>query len=70
MGVNALKVIIIVGVRPNSSRSHPSCNRPSKFALHERARVQIEALLVHTGQHYDEAMSDVFFANSEFADRI
>ena len=51
-----LKIISVVGARPAArSSSHPS---PTAIAQ-ERA---IEHLIVHTGQHYDADLSDVFFA--------
>ncbi|HZI17565.1 MAG TPA: UDP-N-acetylglucosamine 2-epimerase (non-hydrolyzing) [Pyrinomonadaceae bacterium] len=50
-----LKVINIVGARPNFMKVAPVVaamrRRPSEFA----------PLVVHTGQHYDERMSDAFF---------
>jgi len=50
-----LKVINVVGARPNFMRVAPIVaamkHRPAKF----------QPLVVHTGQHYDAAMSDSFF---------
>ncbi|PYF99397.1 UDP-N-acetylglucosamine 2-epimerase (non-hydrolysing) [Georgenia satyanarayanai] len=46
-------VLHVTGARPN----FPKC-APVLEALAERG---VEQLLVHTGQHYDDAMSDVFF---------
>lgn len=31
--------------------------------LEKDPRIEIESILVHTGQHYDGAMSDTFFAD-------
>ncbi len=49
-----MKIINIVGARPNFIKIAP---------LMDSFRVQpgIDSLLVHTGQHYDEKMSDLFF---------
>ncbi|MDA3937236.1 MAG: UDP-N-acetylglucosamine 2-epimerase (non-hydrolyzing) [Actinomycetota bacterium] len=47
-----MKVISIVGARPQFIKAAPVC-----AAL----RTQHEELLVHSGQHYDYNMSDVFF---------
>jgi UDP-N-acetylglucosamine 2-epimerase (non-hydrolysing) len=44
----------IVGTRPNMMKVAPLL---AEFRLHE----EIEAVLVHTGQHYDYSMSQVFF---------
>jgi UDP-N-acetylglucosamine 2-epimerase (non-hydrolysing) len=48
-----LKVINIVGARPNFIKIAPI------MAAYQGTRV--EPLLVHTGQHYDQRMSDLFF---------
>lgn len=47
-----LKIISVVGARPQFIKAAPVCK-----ALRENH----EELLVHSGQHYDYAMSDVFF---------
>ena len=49
------KILLVVGARPNFMKIAP-INR----AL--RAAEAYEVALVHTGQHYDAAMNDVFFA--------
>lgn len=53
-----MRVVSVVGARPNFMKVAP---------LH-RAFITsgaIESLIVHTGQHYDEKMSDVFFRQLE-----
>src|ERR687884_2143792 len=54
-----LKVINIVGARPNFMKVAPIVaamkKRPDRF----------QPLVVHTGQHYDSAMSDSFFRDLE-----
>ena len=49
-----MRIINIVGARPNFMKIAPLMR---EYAKHNR----IEPLLVHTGQHYDEKMSDLFF---------
>jgi UDP-N-acetylglucosamine 2-epimerase (non-hydrolysing) len=49
-----LKIINIVGARPNLPKIAPLIREMRRHA-------EIEPLLVHTGQHYDEHLSDVFF---------
>ncbi len=49
-----LKVICICGARPNFMKIAPLMDAFSRSS-------KIDALLVHTGQHYDERMSDLFF---------
>lgn len=48
------KVIVVAGARPNFIKIAPLM---AEFKKHK----QIESILVHTGQHYDEDMSKVFF---------
>src|ERR1044071_7786857 len=50
-----LKVINVVGARPNFMKVAPVVE-----AMRRRANA-FAPLVVHTGQHYDEAMSDAFF---------
>ena len=50
-----LKVINVVGARPNYMKVAPIVE-----AMRRRAR-EFAPVLVHTGQHYDERMSDDFF---------
>ena len=49
-----LKIVSVVGARPNFMKVAP---------LHRafEATGRIASLIVHTGQHYDERMSDIFF---------
>jgi UDP-N-acetylglucosamine 2-epimerase (non-hydrolysing) len=49
-----IKIVHVVGARPNFMKA-----APVYFAL--RGLPQVRQLLVHTGQHYDRRMSDVFF---------
>ncbi len=54
MGNNRLKIMSIVGARPNMIKIAPLLD---ELRLHK----EIEPVLVHTGQHYDYSMSQVFF---------
>ena len=49
-----MKIINVVGARPNFMKIAPIM---AAYSNHS----EIEPLLVHTGQHYDERMSDLFF---------
>jgi UDP-N-acetylglucosamine 2-epimerase (non-hydrolysing) len=53
-----MKYIIVAGARPNFMKVAPIMEA-------FRVRGQKQILLVHTGQHYDEKMSDNFFADLE-----
>ena len=50
-----MKIINIVGARPNFMKMAPIIEAMNRYPD------QIEHLLVHTGQHYDEKMSKSFF---------
>jgi UDP-N-acetylglucosamine 2-epimerase (non-hydrolysing) len=50
-----LKILNIVGARPNFMKIAPIIRE-----MRRRGR-EFQPLIVHTGQHYDEAMSDSFF---------
>jgi len=49
-----LKIINIVGARPNLPKIAPLMREMQRHP-------EIEPVLVHTGQHYDETLSDIFF---------
>lgn len=50
-----MKIINVVGARPNFMKMAPIIDAMKKFPQ------QIEQVLLHTGQHYDERMSKAFF---------
>ena len=60
--VKNFKIVIVAGARPNFMKIAPVAR-----SLHERAQhgeppgVHLTVSIVHTGQHYDDNMSDVFF---------
>ena len=49
-----MRILNVVGARPNLMKMAPIMEAC-------RANQDVEALLVHTGQHYDDNMSDLFF---------
>lgn len=57
MSKKKLKIISIVGARPNFMKIAPI------MAVLQQHSTEITSLLIHTGQHYDEMMSDAFFAD-------
>lgn len=60
--MKATKIITVVGARPNFMKAAPILRA---IREHNAAGLSpaIQTLLVHTGQHYDEVMSDRFFAD-------
>jgi UDP-N-acetylglucosamine 2-epimerase (non-hydrolysing) len=50
-----MRIVCVAGARPNYMKVKPVMD-----ALEERGA---EVVLVHTGQHYDAAMNDVFFSD-------
>lgn len=48
-----MKLVTVLGARPQFIKAAPVCR-----ALHDAGHLE---LIVHTGQHYDRQMSDVFF---------
>lgn len=54
-----LKVINVAGARPNFMKVAPI------VAAMKRRAHEFQSILVHTGQHYDAAMSDAFFRDLE-----
>lgn len=51
------KVSIIIGARPNFMKAFP---------VYEALKEDFELTLIHTGQHFDAKMSDVFFNQLKF----
>ena len=64
-----MKILIVVGARPNFMKAAPvvfaihAHNAKLAGTPHAVARETIQPVLVHTGQHYDEAMSGSFFTD-------
>src|SRR5690606_41380786 len=53
-----MKITLIAGARPNFMKIAPVIHAIQKAQLEGK---KIEYRLVHTGQHYDKAMSETFF---------
>jgi UDP-N-acetylglucosamine 2-epimerase (non-hydrolysing) len=70
-GPRMLRIMTVVGARPNFMKAAPIIAAIAKHNQKnsaprkggKRFRPQISHILVHTGQHYDEVMSDQFFAD-------
>jgi UDP-N-acetylglucosamine 2-epimerase (non-hydrolysing) len=57
--ISMIKVINVSGARPNFMKVAPI------VAAMKRRSDEFQSVLVHTGQHYDAAMSDAFFRDLE-----
>lgn len=62
-----MKIMIIVGARPNFMKAAPiisaiRAHNEASAAGHAKTD-RVDTVLVHTGQHYDEAMSGAFFTD-------
>lgn len=58
-----MRIVSIVGARPQFVKLAPVCRA---VAAHNRGNgVPVEHLIVHTGQHYDTELSDIFFEELE-----
>ena len=51
------KVCLIIGARPNFMKAFP---------VYEALKDDFDITLIHTGQHFDAKMSDVFFNQLKF----
>jgi UDP-N-acetylglucosamine 2-epimerase (non-hydrolysing) len=59
-----MKVISVVGARPNFMKMAP-VHKAFKKYKEEHPGADVQHLICHTGQHYDEKMSKVFFEELE-----
>ena len=50
-------IILIIGARPNFMKAFP---------VYEAFKNEFKLTLIHTGQHFDAKMSDVFFNQLKF----
>ena len=59
-----MKILIVVGARPNFMKAAPIMNAIREFnSIRGEWSKKISVTLVHTGQHYDAQMSDAFFVD-------
>ncbi len=56
-----MKIVTVIGARPQFIKAAVVSRAITKYNQSVSYSDRIEEILVHTGQHYDENMSDVFF---------
>jgi len=75
--INSMKIISLVGARPNFMKIAPFIKaiekwnfelQTSNLPCRQVGFKPIEHLLVHTGQHYDDRLSQTFFEELEIPD--
>jgi UDP-N-acetylglucosamine 2-epimerase (non-hydrolysing) len=61
-----MKIMLVAGARPNFMKIASIIDAIHKYNnLIENSKLKIQHCLVHTGQHYDDSMSDAFFRDLE-----
>ena len=61
-----LKIIVVAGARPNFMKVGPFIKQRALYNASKSSNApEVDARLVHTGQHYDTNMSEIFFRSSE-----
>ena len=66
--ITTLSIAVVTGARPNFMKIAPIVRAlQARKADAAASGVDLRVSIVHTGQHYDENMSDVFFRNLSIA---
>ena len=63
-----MKIISVVGARPNFMKIAPFIHAINTYNTGVQETEKIQHLLVHTGQHYDDRMSKLFFESLNIPD--
>jgi UDP-N-acetylglucosamine 2-epimerase (non-hydrolysing) len=63
-----MKIISVVGARPNFIKIAPFIKAIHQWNVNADEHSRIEHILVHTGQHYDDKMSQSFFKSLDIPD--
>ncbi len=58
-----MKIVTVIGARPQFIKASAVCRAISKY--NRNSDKPISEILLHTGQHYDKKMSDIFFDQLE-----
>jgi len=60
-----MKIVLVCGARPNFMKIVPIVRELRYRMLRKKKKMNLNYILVHTGQHYDDEMSKVFFGDLE-----
>jgi len=60
-----VKIVTVVGARPQFIKIGAVCRAIHQYNRHASSKKRINEILVHTGQHYDHRMSQLFFEQLE-----
>lgn len=60
-----MKIVTIVGARPQFIKAAVVSRAIEKYNNNKATDEQVEETIIHTGQHYDSNMSDVFFTEMQ-----
>lgn len=60
-----MKIVTIVGARPQFIKAAVVSRAIEKYNNNKATDEQVEEIIIHTGQHYDSNMSDVFFTEMQ-----
>ena len=56
-----MKIVTVVGARPQFVKAASISRAIANENAHSKGKSPIDEVIVHTGQHYDQNMSDIFF---------
>lgn len=57
-----MKILTVLGARPQFVKASVVCRAVSEWNKRAAAGSRLNEILIHTGQHFDVNMSDVFFS--------
>ena len=60
MSRNKIKILTVIGARPQFIKA-AAFSRAVKFHNKKAKNIEIQEQIIHTGQHYDQDMSKIFF---------
>lgn len=62
-----MKIVTIIGARPQFIKAAAVSRAIDKFNVNSHHGEQIKEIIIHTGQHFDKNMSEIFFEELEIS---